>query len=137
MLVDQLPVLSDPNGEDEIPIERGTNLYKVKLRNLPSNSIVVDPDLDKDSTNPVQNKVATRHIEEIEKTLSELRPYDPLPKTYDQTQPVGRDEEGKLFTAPVSDLKVDAAVARWLETHTISGVVFTVSGKRLILTPMD
>ena len=137
MLVDQLPVLSDPNGEDEIPIERGTNLYKVKLRNLPSHDVVVDPDLDKDSTNPVQNKVATRHIEEIEKTLSELRPYDPLLKTYDQTQPVGRDEQGHLFTAPVQDSAVQNAVAHWLETHTISGVVFTVSGKRLILTPMD
>ena len=72
MLVDQLPVLSYPNGEDKI-----------------------------------------------------------------QTHPVGHGEKGHLFTAPVQNSAVRNAVAHWLETHAISGVVFKVSGKRLILSPMD
>lgn len=63
MLIDQLPILADPTGDEEIAIECGTNLYKIKLKNLPTRDVVIDPDLDKDSENPVQNKVLYQHID--------------------------------------------------------------------------
>lgn len=63
MLIDQLPVLADPTGDEEIAIERGINLNKIKLKNLPTRDVVIDPVLDKDSENPVQNKVLYQHID--------------------------------------------------------------------------
>lgn len=102
MLIDQLPVLADPNGEEEIPIERGTSLYKIKLKNLP--------------TRP---------------------PYKPVLKDDSMVNPVGRDDEGKLYIAPVSQPQVERAVSDWLATHTLTGLVFSVNGKNLTLTPMD
>lgn len=137
MLIDQLPVLADPTGDDEIPIERGTNLYKIKLKNLPTCDVVIDPDLDKDSENPVQNKVLYRRIDAIEEVLNRIPPYMPVDKTAYMTKEVGRDAEGKLYTEPIAQAEVERAVNEWLATHTISGVVFTVHGKNLTLTPMD
>lgn len=138
MLVDQLPLLTDPNGDDEIPIERGTSLYKVKVRKLmENNQIDIDPDLDEESRNAIMNGPVAKHLYVIEKTISEIPPYEPVLKTDEMTQEVGRDAKGKLFTAKLSQTQVKRAVEEWLETHTISGVMFTVSGKRLILTPMD
>lgn len=34
MLVDQLPTLSSPKVSDEVPIERGTNLFKIQLNGI-------------------------------------------------------------------------------------------------------
>lgn len=137
MLIDQLPTLSDPTGEEEIPIERGTNLYKIKLKNLPTRDVVIDPDLDKDSENPVQNKVLYNHINVIEEILNNVPPYTPVNKTAYMTKEVGRDAEGKLYTEPITQAEVERAVNDWLATHTFSGVVFTVHGKNLTLTSTD
>lgn len=79
MIIDQLPLLSDPNSDDEIPIERGTSLYKTKVRRLMA-------------LNPIEIDL---------------------------------------------DAEIQKAVFQWLETHTISGVMFTVSGKNLTLTSLD
>lgn len=137
MLIDQLPVLADPNGEEEIAIERGTSLYKIKLKNLPTRDVVIDPDLDKDSENPVQNKVLYRHIDALEEVVNRIPPYMPVQKDDAMVNPVGRDNEGKLFVAPVPQNQVERAVSDWLATHTLTGIVFTVNGKNLTLTPMD
>lgn len=79
MIIDQLPLLPDPNSNDEIPIERGTSLYKTKVRTLMA-------------LNPIEIDL---------------------------------------------DAEIQKAVFQWLETHTISGVMFTVSGKNLTLTSLD
>lgn len=34
MLVDQLPTLSSAKVSDEVPIERGTNLFKIQLNGI-------------------------------------------------------------------------------------------------------
>lgn len=137
MLIDQLPVLADPNGEEEIAIERGTNLYKIKLKNLPTRDVVIDPDLDKDSENPVQNKVLYQQINALEEVVNHIPPYMPVAKTAYMTKEVGRDAEGKLYTEPITQAEVERAVNDWLATHTFSGVVFTVHGKNLTLTSTD
>ena len=131
MLVDQLPTLSDPNGEEEIPIERGTNLYKIKVKNLPTRDVVVDLDLDEESTNPVQNKAIYDYLH------NKLTPYNPVMKTQEMTKDVGRDEQGKLYVEPIPEEEIEAAVDEWLKTHTIKGVVFTVHDKNLKLTSME
>jgi hypothetical protein len=104
---------------------------------MENNQIDIDPDLDEESQNAIMNGPVAKHLYVIEKTLSEIPPYEPVLKTDEMTQEVGRDAKGKLFTAKLSQTQVKRAVEEWLETHTISGVMFTVSGKRLILTPMD
>lgn len=42
MIVDQLPVLPAPKVSDEIPIERGTNLYKITVNGLLTTMFTVE-----------------------------------------------------------------------------------------------